>query len=113
MAEEGVGGIFTQLQAYIETRLRLAQFRVLDQLTKIIGQLILLFILLVVGLIVVFLCNVALAIWIGQLLGQFYWGIFAVASIDILFGLLLYLFRQMLIIRPLRNSWTRMLLASK
>jgi len=79
---------------YGKTTLEIVKLKAVDKSSEVAASVVFQTILyILIGSSVVFL-NLGLAIWIGKLLGQLYYGFFVMAAFYLLAGLIFYLFMQ-------------------
>ena len=88
------------VQDYINIRLELQQWLLVEKGSKFFSKILLFFLAILISGTVFFFISVALGFMLGESLGMVY-GFAIVAGIYIIFGLLLYLFRRIIIERPI------------
>ena len=92
--------LFENAGNYIETRIDLLKLQAVDKSSDVTSSLIAGIITLLVVSFAVFIFNIGLALWIGDLLGKTYLGFFVVAGFYVLVAILLHFFRNALIKDP-------------
>jgi len=95
--------LIERVELYSKTSLDLfkstAILRSADVVSNLTARLIIFLFILLFMLFV----NIALALWIGEELGETYYGFFAVAGIYFIFGIIFYAFRASWIKHPVSN----------
>lgn len=98
---------------YIETRLNLFKLKMVDKSSDVASSVLSFIPLFLVFFIVFVLLNIGIALLIGDLLGEAYWGFLILSAVYIITGLVLYSkrdkwvkvpFANMLITKFLKNS---------
>lgn len=95
--------LFDKAETYGKTTIKLATYQAIDTASDISASVVSKVILGLFAVMVFLMSTVGLALWIGDELGVMYYGFFAVAGIYLLLGLLIYLFRTVLIKNPVSN----------
>lgn len=106
-------GLFEKAGEYAETQLLLLKYKAVDTGAEVASSLIsrLSVILLVATFLLIL--NIGIALWIGHLLGQTYYGFFIVAGFYGVASLIIYLFRHQWLKQPLNNLLVRKILKQK
>ena len=86
--------LFENAGNYIETRIDLLKLQAVDKSSDVTSSLIASIATLLVVSFALFLFNIGLALWIGDLLGKTYLGFLIVAGFYVLVALLLHFFRN-------------------
>lgn len=81
--------LLEKAEAYSKTSLELLKLKALDKTADITATLISRFLFSLVVLILVFTLNIAIAFWLGDLLGKVYYGFLVVAACYALAGIIL------------------------
>jgi len=89
---------------YGKTTVELYRLKAIDKSSVIVSSMATTFVLFIFFILLFMMLNIGLALWIGGLLGKYYFGFFIVAAFYILVGIILYAFRDQWIKTPLRNS---------
>jgi hypothetical protein len=79
---------------YLETRVELLKLQAIDKSSDITSSIVSRITIFIILIFAVFILNMGLAMWIGELLGKTYLGFFVVAGFYGLLALLLHLFRR-------------------
>lgn len=102
--KELIEDLFEKVEAYIKTNVELIKLRTIDKLSVVIASLASRFVLLVLFSIFFLMVNIGLAIWLGQVMGQVYYGFFLIAGVYALLAMILFMFRDSIIKNPIINS---------
>lgn len=81
--------LYEKAKDYTDTTLELARLKALDKAAGAVGALVPRLVLLLVMVLFVFSANIALALWLGSLTGQAYYGFLIVSGLYLLLGLLI------------------------
>ena len=96
--------LFENAEIYVKTNIDLFKLKIIDKLADVVSNLAATLILAVLAVLVAFIFNIGLALWIGEILGKSYYGFFALAGFYALLTVLLYFFRVKLIKDPINNT---------
>ncbi len=88
---------------YLETRLELARLQTVSKSSEVISDLTMGFVISVFVLLFFCSLNIAVALWIGDVLGKIYYGFFIISGFYALIAAVLYLLRKRLIKEPVNN----------
>jgi len=105
-----VGSLFEKAGDYLETRLDLLKLRAVDKTSDVASSLVSRIVIIVILFLAVFIVNIGLALWIGELVGKAYLGFFIVAAVYGLLAWLIHVFRKTWIKDPLTNVLIKKLL---
>jgi Putative Actinobacterial Holin-X, holin superfamily III len=89
---------------YIDTRVELTKLKTLKKSSDVFSTLASQLIIGGVGFIFLMLLNIALGLWLGELLGKTYYAFFLLAFTYFIVGLILYISRDKWIKSPLANT---------
>lgn len=98
-----ISSLFETAGDYIETRIDLFKLKAVDKSSDIVASVVA---GLVVTLFIVFgfiIINIGLCIWLGSLLGQAWYGYFAVGGFYLLIAVLIVLFKNKWIKQPVSD----------
>ncbi|MDD4149227.1 MAG: hypothetical protein PHE33_04300 [Bacteroidales bacterium] len=77
------------LESYVKSKLELLRLKATAKFTEIVSAIMLkLFVVIVVSLMSI-LINIGIALWIGELMGEFYWGFIIVSAFYVIIALLM------------------------
>jgi hypothetical protein len=91
-------------QAYTKTSIQLFKLKATEKLAEVISNLASGFVIVIIMALFFINLNIAIALLIGNLLGKVWLGFILVSGLYALIGLIIYLFRNSLIKRPVNNS---------
>ncbi len=93
--------IIEQIKEYVETRIRLVKYKVIDQATAIIANAIAYAIVAVLGLIILLFASITLALFLGSVFGSDWAGFGCVTLIYIILAVLVLVLKAKYIETPL------------
>lgn len=93
--------IIEQIKEYVETRIRLIKYKVIDQATGIIASLIAYTIVAVLGLLILLFFSITLALFLGSLIGSYWAGFGCVTLLYIVLAALVLILKAKYIEAPL------------
>jgi hypothetical protein len=102
--KELVEDLFEKVEGYIKTNVELIKLRTIEKLSVVIASLASQVVLLVLFSFFFLMVNIGLAMWLGQVMGQVYYGFFLIAGIYALLSIILFMFRDSIIKNPIVNS---------
>ena len=91
-------------QAYIKTTLQLFKLKATDKGAEIISKIVSGFAILILIVLLFMNLNIAVALLIGDMLGRLWLGFIVLSGFYGFVGIVVYLFRDRLIKRPVSNS---------
>jgi lipopolysaccharide export LptBFGC system permease protein LptF len=95
---------------YGKTTLELIKLKTIDKSSNVISSLISWIIVLLFAVMFFTLINIAVALWLGKIMGNAYYGFFIVAGFYGLLTLVFAIFRKQLVKNPVNNSIVKQLL---
>jgi hypothetical protein len=95
---------------YGKTTLELMKLKTIDKSSDMISNLISWLIVILVAILFFTLLNIAIALWLGGIMGQPSYGFFAVSGFYAFLTLVFLIFRKQLIKKPVNNSIVKQLL---
>ncbi len=98
------GALLDRIESYSKTTIDLVKLKAVDKLAKISTGLIFGIILALFVFFFLMIFNIALALWLGKLLGEIYMGFFVVAGFYVLLIIIIVLFKKQLIKTPTTNA---------
>lgn len=98
------GTFFEKTEHYIKTSAELFKLKALDKSTDVISDLTARLVVIAFIALSFFILTIGVSLWIGEELGKSYYGFFIIAGFYGLIGILLYVFRNVWIKEPLKNS---------
>ena len=98
-----IKSLFQEAGDYIEIKFDLLKLKAVDKSSTLISSLGSKFIILLIIFLFLFILNIGVAFWLGDLLKKVYYGFFIVAGFYLLTGLVFYFFRHKILKTPLSN----------
>lgn len=95
--------LIEKAEIYSKTSLELCKYNAVYKSAEIFSTLITKLVIIIALAVFCMLTNIGLSIWIGNLIGQIYFGFFILAFIYLLIAILLYYFRYDWIKKPVSN----------
>lgn len=105
--------IFEEVENYSITSIELIKFNAIDVSADVIASVYSKFIIIICGSLFVFIMNIGLSLWIGDLLHKSYYGFFVIAICYLWIVVFLFIYRFRWIINPIRNVFIGQLLIRK
>jgi hypothetical protein len=101
--ETPMESLYVQIENYSQTKLQLLRLQSIDLAADFLSTIISALMIVVVVSLFIFIINIAMALWIGVLLGNAYYGFFVVAGFYAIVAVCFYIFRCRLIKYPLND----------
>jgi uncharacterized membrane protein len=95
--------LLEKAENYTKTSIELAKLNLIDKCAEVVSSLAATIIIVIVVVMFIMLTNFGLAIWIGQLLGNVYYGFFTVAGFYLVVAVVLLLFKKQFLKTPVSN----------
>jgi phosphoglycerol transferase MdoB-like AlkP superfamily enzyme len=108
-----IATLFERAEDYANTTIKLVKLNAVDKSAEIVSSL---FSLLVVSMTVVLsiiIFSIGVALWIGKLLGDSFYGFFIIGAFYLLTAILLRIFREQWLKYPISNSIIRQMMKQK
>ena len=102
-----VESLLESIEEYGNTSLNLYKLKAIDRTSEIASTVVSYLAILTCAFLVVVILDIALALWLGQLLGESYYGFLCVAAFNAFLGIVIYGFRYSLIKKPFFNSFIK------
>jgi len=102
--------LLERIQTYAKTSIELFKLKVLEKLVELTSNLASGFIILIILVLFFVNLNIAVALLIGDLLGKAWMGFILVSGLYACIGIIIYLFRNKWIKKPVSNSIIKQLL---
>ncbi|MDP3557625.1 MAG: hypothetical protein Q8T03_09640 [Bacteroidota bacterium] len=96
--------LFEKAEAYGKTSLEIAKLKALDKTSEVASNIASRGIVFLVLSLFVVTLSIGVALWLGSILGEVYYGFFCVAGFYALLGIVLYFFLHDKISRAIGNS---------
>ena len=96
--------LINDTKTYVETNVDLFKLKFVDKTSTVTSSLI--FIIAIATLIVIalMLASTGIAIWLGKMLGEYYYGFYIVAGFFAILVIIFYIFREKWLKMPIANS---------
>jgi hypothetical protein len=95
--------LIEKAEIYSKTTFELCKYNTIYKAADVFSSLAIKLVITIVLVLFSLMLNVGIALWIGQLLGNSYYGFFVIAAVYLFIGLVIYLFRVSWIKKPLSN----------
>jgi len=95
--------LIEKAEVYSKTTLELCKYKAIYKASNIFSSLAIRLVLLIVVVLISFMANVGLALFLGEYLGKNYYGFFLIAVFYLFIGIVIYLFRNQWIKQPVSN----------
>ena len=105
-----IESLIDRVKSYAETRIDLLKLKAIDKSSSFLSTLVTMIVLGMVGLIFIILLNIGLALYIGSLVGNAYYGFFIVAGFYLIAGLVIFVCRDKWLKTPVSNVMIKNLL---
>ncbi|MEO6721180.1 MAG: hypothetical protein ABIN67_12495 [Ferruginibacter sp.] len=105
-----LGSLFEKTGDYLETRLELLKLQAIDKTSDVTSSLVSRIAIVLILSFAIFIANIGLAIWIGELVGKVYLGFFIVAAFYALLAWLIHVFRKAWIKEPITHMLIKKML---
>jgi len=105
-----IESLFEEVTEYGKTSFELLKLKALDKTTDIVSTLIPQSFVFIAVLSFMLFVNIALALWLGEILGKVFYGFIAVATLYIFLALVLHLLLHKWIKKQIRNSIIKFIL---
>ena len=91
-------------KTYVETNVDLLKLKFVDKTSAVTSSLISIIAISAIILITIVLASIGVAIWLGKMLGEYYYGFYIVAGFFTILIIIIYLFREKWLKKPIANS---------
>lgn len=99
-----IESLIEKSEQYGKTTIELLKLKALDKSADAASDLVSWLVVFIFAALFFLALNIGLALWIGDLLGESYYGFFVVAGFYAFLALLFLFFRRKLVKRPVNNS---------
>jgi hypothetical protein len=97
-------------EEYGKTTLELMKLKTIDKSSDMVSTLVSWLIVILFAVMFFTLLNIAIALWLGGIMGHSWYGFFTVAAFYALLTLVFWIFRKQLVKKPVNNSIVKQLL---
>lgn len=98
------GALLERIESFSKTTIDLVKLKAVDKLAAIASNIVYGILLALFGFFFFLILNMALAFWIGDLIGKTHAGFFILAGFYVLLMIVLILFKKQLIKSPVSNA---------
>lgn len=105
--------LFEKAEGYSKTTIELFKLNAIDKSADVASSLVSRLVILMAVALFALITNIGIALWIGELLGEFYYGFFILGGFYSLVAILLHTFRHQWIKYPVSNSIISQMLKQK
>ena len=95
--------LFERVEAYSKTTYELSKLKLLESTTIFVSALIPRLAVIIMISLFSFILTIGVALWLGELLGKFYYGFFIVAGAYLIAGIIMHFFLHSWINKPVSN----------
>ncbi len=105
--------LFEKAENFSKTTIELFKMNAIDKSAEVASTLAVHLVISMVVALFTLIINIGIALWIGEMLGKYYYGFFIVGAFYIFLIILLYTFRNQWIKYPISNSIISQILKEK
>ena len=105
-----VEALFKKTTDYLETRIELVKLQTVNKITDVVSSFVSMAIVMIIIVLMVVVLNIGIALWLGEILGKFYYGFFCVAGFYLLLAVVLIATRRNWLKRAIGNKLVRKML---
>ncbi|WP_309614841.1 hypothetical protein [Flavobacterium sp.] len=115
MAENAtpIATLFERVEEYIKSTIDYFTLNAVDKSADVVSSLVSRLAVFIMVAVSILICSIGLALWLGKLLGEIFYGFFAVGAFYMLVAVLLHLFRHKWLKYPVSNSIIKQMLKQK
>ena len=111
-AESSIETLFEKAVKYSQTSMELIKLQAINQSSDFASFLSVRIVLSIVAFLFLMSTTIGLSLWIGDLLGKYYYGFFVIAGFYLALTILLFTFRNKWIKQPVKNILIKQLMQS-
>lgn len=100
---EKIEELFSKAEAYVKTTIRLFKLELIKNISEIVSDLFAKIIIFFIAGLAFLFANIGLSIWLGDILGELYYGFFAVALLYLIIAIAIYATRKVFLKNPISN----------
>ena len=102
-----------RVEDYSNSTIELLKLNAIDKSADVVSSLVSQLVFIITGAMSFLIVNIGIALWIGKLLGDSFYGFFVIGGFYAILAILLHIFRSSLIKYPVSNSIIRQMLKQK
>jgi len=108
-----IATLLERAEDYTRTTIKLFKLITVDKTAEIVSSLFSLFVVLMTVVLSIIISSIGLALWLGKLLGETFYGFFIVGAIYLFVAILFRVFREQWLRYPVSNSIIKQMLKQK
>ena len=108
-----VDTLFERAENFGKTSIELFKLKTIDKTSEIVSVLASKLIMIIIASLFFIILNIGIAIWLGEILGKSFYGFFVLSGFYALLAVVILIFRNRWIKRPIRNSIISQLINNK
>lgn len=95
--------LFDSIESYAKTSITLFKLSAVEKSADVISSLISQITIITISSLFILFANIGLAIWIGKLMGEYFYGFFIVSGFYMILFIVAYIFRDKIIKKTISN----------
>lgn len=108
-----IATLFERAEKYSKTTVQLFKLNVVDKTAEIVSNLFSLLVVILTVVLSIVITSLGVALWLGQLLGNTFYGFFIVGGAYMLVAIIFHLCREKLLKYPVSNSIIKQMMKQK
>lgn len=108
-----IATLFERAENYSKTTVKLLKLHAVDKTAEIVSSLFSILLVAMTVVLSIIIVSIGLALWIGKLLGDTYYGFFIIGGLYMLVAVILRTFREQLLKYPVSNSIIKQMMKQK
>ena len=108
-----IATLFERAEDYAKTTIKLVKLNAVDKTAEIVSSLFSLLVVSMTVVLSVIIISIGVALWLGKLLGDTYYGFFIIGAFYLLTAILLRIFREQWLKYHVSNSIIRQMMKQK
>ncbi|MES2573564.1 MAG: hypothetical protein V4572_01350 [Bacteroidota bacterium] len=108
-----IATLFERAEDYTKTTIKLFKLNAVDKTAEIVSSLFSLLVVILTVVLSIVIISIGAALWIGKLLGDSFYGFFAIGGLYLLVAILLRVFREQWLKYPVSNSIIKQMMKQK
>lgn len=111
--ETPIASLIERVENYSQTTIELIKLNAIDKSADVVSSLVSRLAVVLTIVLSTIIINIGIALWVGKLLGDSFYGFFIIGGFYALLAILLHNFRHQLIKYPISNAIIKQLLKQK
>ena len=108
-----IATLFERAENYGKTTLKLLELNAIDKSADVISYLVSRLAVIATVVLSIIIINIGLALWIGKLLGESFYGFFIIGGFYVVLAIFLNIYQEQLVKYPVSNSIIKQMLKQK